>query len=55
MCYILDVYNIRMAPVYFIKFLVLDHLKFHLHSFLWSSINVLFPVMVGKNEHIPAI
>ena len=40
-----------MAPVYFIKLIVLDHLKFHLHS----SINVLFPVMVGKYEHIPAI
>ena len=29
--------------------LVLDHMKFKLHSFLWSSIYVLFPVTVGKN------
>ena len=45
-----------MAPVYFIKFLVLDDMKFHLHIFL-CSIYMLFPVMVSKNEHniIPAI
>ena len=44
-----------MGTVYFIKFLVLDQMKFHLHVLLWSSMYVLFPVVVGKIEHIRAI